>query len=149
MSTDKRIIVCKTLAFALLELHPTEETPNHGEIVDEIITAAGGDIGEAWCVDTVNWLYQKTNKLLGLQPDIRIGRSTSILYNRAKQMDRLTTAPKDTDICLLKSLKHTTMVWDAPDSDGNFWTIEGNAGDTVKKVSRNIKDGYYFITLFR
>lgn len=157
MELSKERIVAKSIAFTLYQLKVKEYGSNKGEVVERILLDANGEGGQPWCAATADWIYEKTCLMLGMKPIFDIGLSSSRFVSLAKKANKIVTAEQvqDADFVVFKGNAygtgyiHTGFVWTPVDAEGNYYTIEGNKGNTVAKVYRNTKTSpCVFIRLF-
>ena len=96
----------------------------------------GVDNHAAWCASFVSWCY-KGNNVFGYQA------SVSGIQSKAQQKglysEKGTYIPKVGDVMIQKSngASHTGIV-EKVDSDGTIHTIEGNASNSVKRVTYRV-----------
>ena len=92
----------------------------------------GVDNGAAWCASFVSWCY-KGNDIFGYQAavsGIRDEADAKGLYSKVNDY-----TPKPGDVMIQKNGCSHTGIVESVDPDGTVHTIEGNAGNSVKRCT--------------
>ena len=136
-----------SMAYALLELEVREHGgENRGEVVDMIIEKQHFTPGPAapWCAGLWATIYELACELCHNVPVFNPGMSTSRNVKLAETAGLLVDEPRRGDAACFKGddyntgYKHTGLVFTLPNANGDYTTIEGNAGDAIKLMNRNL-----------
>ena len=143
-SSDVTKSAAEALSKATGEIGTREATGrNDGKAVAKY--RGGVDNGAAWCASFVSWCY-KGNNVFGYQASVN-----GIMLSAQKKglySDKKDYVPKPGDVMIQKNngASHTGIV-EKVDADGTIHTIEGNAGNMVKRVTYRVgSKGYNTIS---